>query len=220
MRNSTKFIAIVVALTVLVGVVAATSVHNEVTLEYEGTRLNIPRNYLLENRFPWVDSAEGLDTKQLSVVVQIPGEDIDRVLEISGVNSTPQTVVLTLISKEAVTVSLSNQRSLADQINNYQGKFSNHYAEFDSDSGYYKFHSRRKTFFSLYYLKKIPPISAKDIVASCVQSTEDLTMCRMPTFFVDNIGLETEISESQIRQVEKIQKTIIDLVENWVIKGD
>lgn len=216
MRNAINCIVVITVLSLGVGMAMGKFGKSDFVLEKDGKRLAVPNSYLPEDRFSWVNSAEGLDSGDLSVVVQIPGGEIDSVIPDEQTPSNPQTVLLMLLSREDFSAIQSMQTAKVEQINQRQGRFSDYRAEFDQTTGFYKFYSGRETSINWYYLRKAPPISASDIIASCVHSDESHVICRIPVFIVNGVGLETEILESQLNRLGNIKGYLSELVGAWI----
>lgn len=211
-------------LVVSLGMAVKGSDTDAVTIERSGIRLEVPKRYLHENRFPWIDKVQALDSDKSSFMIKVPAEEIESILPESVTKGTSApinlTVVVFLMTPDQRKTAIDNAQITANEIANRELGFSGAYAEFDKESGFYnvymlpKHHSRWNVFAR-------PPfddpssIRGEDFIATCHKDKHIGTTCTLSQLVLDNMMIEFGLKYEHLPYYKNVRDYTADLLKSW-----
>jgi len=189
-----------------------------VVFEQDGLRLVIPKRYLSERRFPWVEQAEGFDEERPGAIVIIPGQEIREALGVTGEVGVvdPFTVVMnvSLPYESDIRGGEAFDDFVASEINQEAEESSEARVVFDSAAAGYRFYSGPENTGRWYFLRRKPPVTGADVVAMC--NTGSLAeLCGLSTFDVGRIEIEAGFGGGALRYSAEIKDYLTGLVKAW-----
>lgn len=192
-----------------------------VILEKSGTSLQIPAEYISPYSFPWIENAEGLDADLESIRIHVPIEEV--LTEIPKDISSDYVLVslLTILSREQISRFNRSHKNQSEEINKPSSRFANSYFAPDELTNLFRLYMGTDTD-NVWYLMKTGerPVAPTDIVAICRFSEKNNIRCRIMSFLIGNISVETSMDIDLIPHLEIIKNHFEKLITEWSSTSD
>lgn len=219
MKNVLSSAAVLIISGFMLSFLMGSSASHIVVLEKYGVRLFVPSGYVVENRFPWIAKAEGLDENEGSVVIRVPAQEIkDAIIsnETAEVIAPRDLIAVVKILHESELSAIENANGdMARKINEGTEPFSEAFIVDDHGMGQYRLYQSSKIMFRWYVLLQRPPIVGNDVIALCTASEGTETSCRLTTFVIDGLGVEVNLGIDDLRYYREIKQHLTELLMSW-----
>lgn len=162
---------------------------------------------------------KGLDSDEGTVLLRISEPEIQAVLPPGSPEFSDLIVSLRLLTpQEALDVEQHNA-DLAMQIRDRSGGFSEAIIEKDRNHGWYRLYQTPRIRFLSYALAHPDADTADDVIALCTKSPGARESCRLPTFVVHGVGVETSLPPEGLKYRDKITGHLAALIVQWQKAG-
>lgn len=168
----------------------------------ESTILQIPSDFLFHSDGWWNAGASTKYDRDKSVLLK---------MEISGSDNSAETILFIIYpANTSVELDIRDELNIrADLINKEK------VAVKDDKTNYYRAYISGITF-RWFLLDKQIPISADNIVGSCVKREVVAPRCRLIDFFpVQDVGVSLSLNESKLGKRTQIKEQIVELIRSW-----
>lgn len=200
----------------LVGVVSMTAGQDgtSITIERGGVRLTIPNAYVIERRLGRGQNVEDLDSDEGTVLLRVPASEVRAILPTEPPEFPDLIVSIRLLSaQEAIDVEQHNA-DMAMRLQKRSGDLSQAIVQKDIDHGWYRLYETPRITFRSYILAR-PDAAVDDVIALCTKSPGAEESCRLPTFVVRGVGVETSLPTDGLKYRDKISSYLAVLINRW-----